>query len=235
MKPTRFPNGVNNVAQSANLGMYGALDPTRYHAYWNDFDHFVAADWTITKTEAGSGAAATALTNIDGGGLLLTNDNADDDNQFLQKVGTGFLLEAGKPTWFKVRAKLSDATNSDFQAGLIITDTTPLDATDGIYFLKSDDAATVDFYCRKDATTGSNRVQAIATLTDDTFVTLGWHYDGNACLTYFVNGSAKGSFDPTAYLPDALLTPSFGLQNGAAAIKTATIDYIFATKQRFIG
>ena len=52
--------------------------------------------------------------------------------------------------FFKARLKTSDADSSDFVMGLGITDTTPLDVTDGFFFLKSDGAATMDFLIEKD-------------------------------------------------------------------------------------
>jgi hypothetical protein len=36
----------------------------------------------------------------------------------------------------------------------------------------------------------------------------------------------------SSYLPDTDLTVSFAIQNGAAAAKTMTVDYIYAAKQR---
>ncbi|CDO34435.1 hypothetical protein [Novosphingobium sp. KN65.2] len=231
--PTRFPYGVTNVAKSNPLGQFGMLDPTQWHVYFNDFDTYNAADWTITTTEAGAGSATEALTDIDGGALLITNDSADNDNDFFQKIGESFKMEAGKKAFFKARFKVSDATQSDVVIGLQVTDTTPLDVTDGIYFLKADDAATISVICRKDASTGSTSASAIATLSDDTFVTVAWYYDGKDAVAYYIDDVHLGTLDGSStYLPDTELTVSFGIQNGAAAAKTMTLDYVFAAKQR---
>ena len=231
--PTRFPGGVTNAARASTLFNAGFQDPTKWHVYFEDFDTYAAGDWTITKTEAGAGSASEALTNVDGGCLLITNDNADNDNDFFQKKGESFLLTAGKRAFFKTRLKVSDATQSDVVVGLQVTDTTPLDVTDGIYFLKADDAATLDVICRKNATTGSTSASAITSLADDTFIVLGWYYDGKSTLTYFVNDVAYGTLDASSsYLPDTTLTVSFGIQNGAAAIKTLTVDYLLAAVER---
>src|SRR5688572_27558300 len=94
--PVRFSNGVTNVPADDPLGNMGLPDPTKWHTYFNDFDTFVVADWTITTTEAGAGSATEALTDADGGVLLITNDAADNDADFFQKVGESFLLAAGK-------------------------------------------------------------------------------------------------------------------------------------------
>ena len=231
--PTRFPGGMTTAARGSTLYNAGFEDLTKWHVYFEDFDTYTAGNWTITKTEAGAGSASEALTDLDGGCLLITNDAADDDNDFFQKKGESFLLESGKRAYFKARFKVSDATQSDVVIGLQITDTTPLDVTDGIYFLKSDGAATVDVICRKNATTGSTSASAVASLANDTFVVLGWAYDGKSTLTYFVNDVALGSLDASSsYLPDTELTVSFGIQNGEAVAKTLAVDYLLAAKER---
>lgn len=227
--PMRLPNGVTTAGPTDPLGMYGAPDPTKWHECFDDFDTYVAGDWTITNAATGT----IALTDIDGGALLITNNTSDDNAIFLNKKGESFLPTAGKRSIFKARFKLSDATQSDFVIGLQITDTTPLDVTDGIYFLKTDGAATLDVICRKNATTGSTSASAITTLANDTFVTVAWYYDGVSSLKYYVNDVHLGTLDASStYLPDTELTISIGLQNGEAAAKTATIDYYFAAQER---
>lgn len=227
--PTRFPSGVTNAAPGSNTGMYGAPDPTLYHTQIDDFDRYLASNWTVTAV----GAGTQALTAGDGGLLLLTNAAADDNSIFMQNTVATFLMEAGKPAFFKARFKVSDATQSDLQIGLIVTDTTPLDATDGIYFMKDDGDAQLDFYCRKNATTGSTSATNIATVVSDTFMTVGWYYDGKASVSAFVNDNQVATLVASStYLPDAALAMSFGVQNGEAVAKTLTCDYIFAAKQR---
>lgn len=231
--PTRFTSGVTTALPAANLGQFGLPDVTGWHTYFNDFDTYVAGEWTITTTEGGSGSATEALTDEDGGVLLITNDDADNDNDFFNKVGESFLMAAGKKAFFKARFKVSDATQSDFVIGLQITDTTPLAVTDGIYFLKADGVATLDVYCQKNASTGQTSASAIATVVDATYMTVGWYYDGKGNLAYFVNDVQLGTLDASStYLPDTELTVSFGIQNGEAAAKTMSIDYILAAKQR---
>lgn len=229
---TRFPNGVVNRSETDLFASMRQEDPTRYHGYFEDFDYYVAANYTVTNT----GAPTRALANADGGVLSIALSAADDDASFSQKVGTNFLMEAGKPTFFRTRFNISDATQSDLILGLVLTDTTPLDATDGIYFIKADGAATISIICRTNATTGSNTA-VVATLADATYYTAGWFYDGIDRLYYGLGANLAcpvlGFISASAtFLPDALLTPTFGVQNGEAVAKTLLLDYLFAAKER---
>ena len=227
---TRFPNGVVNRSETDIMSDFLQNDPSRLHLYWNDFDTYVAGDWVVTETDSG---ATQALTAGDGGWLLVTNTAADNDLVALQKTPAGFSFTAGKKAWFRCRFKTSDATQSDIVFGLQVVDTTPLDVTDGIYFLKADGAATVDIFCRKNATTGSTTAAAIATMANDTFVELAWYYDGVSKVYYAVDGTVKGTLDASSsYLPDTICTVSFALQNGEAVAKTLTVDYILAAVER---
>lgn len=228
--PTRLTGGANTSQIGDTFSSLHMLDPTNYHTFFQDFDTFTAAEWTVTETQAG---ATQALTAGDNGLLLLTNSAADDDLNAIQKLPAAWLLEAGKRLYFRCRFKVSDATQSDFVIGLQVVDTTPLDVTDGIYFLKTDGAATVDFICRKNATTGSTSASAVATVVSDTFVSLGFYYDGVSKVVYEVNGTPLGALDASStYLPDIITTVSLAIQNGEAVAKTMTIDYVFVAKER---
>ena len=233
--PTRFPSGVTTVAKSDALGMFGLPDPTEWHVYFNDFLTYVAGEWTVTEVGVGS----RALTDINGGALLVTNAAADNDRNELQKVGESFLLAAGKRAFFKARFKVSDATQSDFLIGLAVLDTTLQGAvdgagvTDGIFFNKDDGDALLDFNVQKNATTGQTRAAGVATVVADTFLTVAWAFDGVSEVKYYVDGAQKGTLDGTStYLPDTELTVSFALMNGEAVAKTMTLDYIFAAIER---
>jgi len=228
MASTRFPSGVTNVSPRATLANYGLPDPSSWHTFFDDMDTYTAADWTVTET----GAATQALTDADGGVLLITNAAADTNSSYSQKLGESFLMEAGKPAAFKARFKVSDATQSIFQIGLAITDTTPNDATDGIYFISADGSADVTAVCRKNATTGSTSVTA-ATMVADTYITLGWYYDGKASVAVYANDLQVATLDGTStYLPDTEMTVTYGITNGEAVAKTMHIDYVFAAKRR---
>lgn len=213
------------------------LDPTTMHVWFDDFDDFAAAQWIITTTEAGAGAATEAVASADGGVLVITNDDADNDADFFQWSGTDastaietFKFAAGKKLWFKARLKISDATQSDFVMGLQITDTTPLAVSDGVYFMKDDGDANLDCYVTKDGT--STTSTAASTLTSDTYAILAFYYNGVDAVEFYKDGVEIASLATTNLPDDEELTISFGIQNGEAAAKILSIDYIYCAKER---
>jgi hypothetical protein len=236
--PVRYPSGVTNVTSGNPLGQYGLPDPTKWHTYFNDFDRFttgITTEWTETVIGTGT-AAATA---VDGGCLLLTNSAADNDGVQIQRVPASYTLTAGKRAIFKARFKVSDVTQSDLLIGIAVADTTLLGATagagvtDGIFFSKDDGAATLNVSCQKNATTGQTIASAIATLVNNTFVTVAWYYDGVDKVGYYVNDVQLGTLDGSStYLPDTILTDSIALLNGEAVAKNMTIDYLFTALER---
>lgn len=230
MAPTRFPNGVTNANLNGPLANFGLPDPSSWHVYFNDFNTYLASEWVVTETDAG---ATEALTAGDGGLLLLTNTAADNDLVALQSNVGSFLMAAGKKAMFKARFKVSDATQSDLVIGLQIIDTTPLAVSDGIWFQKDDGDAFIDVYCGKSSGAGTTSSLAIGTLVDDTFIELGWYYDGNVTIGAYINNVLVAALDASStYLPDANLAMSFALQNGEAVAKTMTLDFILGAKQR---
>ena len=228
---THFTSGVTNVGSDSTLGKLKAPAPHKYHTYFNDFDTYLASDWTITTTEDGTGSATEALADGDGGLLLVTNAAGDNDHDFFQLKKEGYKYEAGKQLAFHMRFKTNDATQTDIVAGLQLTDTTPLDVTDGIFFLKADGAATISFIVEKNST--QSTLTLPNSLADDTFMTLGFVYDPkDQKFHVFQNNVLAGTVVSTNAPDDEELTVSFGIQNGAAAAKTLTVDYIGASKER---
>lgn len=236
---THFQNGINNVDVQSLFASMKQPDPTNFYEDSDNFFTFVlgaANVQTWTRTLVGTGT--TALTAGNGGLLLLTNSAADNDLTQIQRPVANFLPVAGKKLFFRCIFKISDATQSDFAIGLqqVNADGTTLaTATDGIFFLKADDAATVALYVRKDNTTGSVNSGAIATLVADTFITLGFYFDGIDRVYYEVNGTVTGSITLTTaagFLPDAAVCLMISLKNGEAVAKTATVDHIYVAMER---
>ena len=232
MATTHFTNGVSNQTVGNPLYDYPYLNPFKYYTYSNDFFTYHADEWTITTTEAGTGSATEAVTSQAGGALLITNAAGDNDLDFFNLKGEAFKFVSTKRMFFKAKFKVSDATQSDVVMGLTITDTTPLDTTDGIFFQKDDGDTNIDFHIEKDDSATSNA--AIGTLADDTFITVAFAYDPNtSSFSIFMDDVKVGEQSTLTNVPDdEELTIAFGIQNGEAVAKTMTIDFIICAVER---
>mgnify|MGYP003656556344 CR=1 FL=1 len=233
---THFPNGISNRTKGHPLFNYPYMDPTKFYTYFDDFFEFHAGIYTITTTEAGAGSATEVITDGEGGQLKITNAAGDDDLDFLQLKGEAFKWNASKKMFFTAKFKTSSVLQTDIVMGLQITDTTPLDVSDGIYFLKIDGDNTPDFVVEKDP--GLSVVQMNA-MVDDTFVTLSFEYDpldvatGGSVFRIYQDDVQVGEVTSTANAPDdEELTLSFGIQNGEAVAHNLTIDFILAAVER---
>lgn len=229
---TNFLGGVTQADQPSTLGDYPLPDPTAVHTYFDDFNDYVAAEWTITET----GSGTRAVGNLNNGILVITNGASNNDANFLQWSGNtnaatveNWKFISGKPLWFKTKFKLSDANLSAFVMGLQITDTTPLAVTDGVYFLKASGSTTLNLLVTKNSTSTTT---AVTTLVSDTDVTVGYYYNGGTSIDIFVNDIRVASSPTTNLVDDEELTISFGVQNGEAVAKSLSLDYIFASSQR---
>jgi hypothetical protein len=229
---SNFLGGVTQDAESANLASLPFPDPTACHTWFDDFDDYVAGQWTITET----GSGTRAVGDLDGGVLVITNAASDNDHNYLQWSGdtSGATREtwtftAGKKSWFKARLKISDATESDMFMGLYVTDTDPVGAlSDGVYFNKADGSAVCNLVVANSSTATTT---AAATLVSDTYVTLGFAYDGIDKIEIFVNDNRVAN-SVTTNLPTTELALSFAIQNGSIGAKSMSIDYILVSKER---
>jgi hypothetical protein len=228
---TRFPNGVNNSQLDKIFSSMPYLDPTKYHTYDDDFDQFVAGDWTVTETQAG---ATQALTAGDGGQLSLVNSAADDDVNQIQKLPAAFLPVIGKKLFMLCRFSVSDLIQSDVAVGLInaSADATVLaNSVDGIFFLKADGANSVSVYSRLDNAAGS--VTAVVGALVAGFNDLAIYYNGIDRVYYALNGAVLGYLTVSAAtFPNAITTVTASLKNGEAAAKTMIVDRLFVSQER---
>ncbi|PIP98855.1 MAG: hypothetical protein COW76_18790 [Shewanella sp. CG18_big_fil_WC_8_21_14_2_50_42_11] len=228
MSTTRFSHGVTNIPKVSTLGDMGQLDPTKFNTRFDDFHTFLATDWTTTLV----GTGTNALTPGAGGLLLMTTGAALNNSNFIQGTPADFALTIGKGAFFKAKFTLSDPTLSTFQMGLVITDTTPLDATEGVFFQKA--SGSLDVLGTSALGAGASaRVSAVIPGVSKTDMILGFAYNGRDLIRLYVDDRYAASLSVTsATLPASLLNVSFGIQTGAAAAKTMTMDYILAAVER---
>lgn len=228
--PSRFPTGITNVAKTNPFAQMGQLDPTKFHTFFDDFNHEpLSTEWTITATSVGSGTSAISTPDVAGGLARITTAANENDGLFAQTIGEIFLLESGKKTWMKTRISVGDAIQSDWVVGLHSTDTTPQDATMRFLFESVDGSAAV--YFNNDDNTTDTDSSTIATMADDTFVTLAIYYNGVDNIQCFADDVLIDTVTGIT-VPGAEMAVGFGYLNGAAGAETADIDYIFVAKER---
>lgn len=229
--PTRFPAGVSTQAVGKNLGMYPLPDPTDVYTYFNDFSQYVAGDWTVTNTSSHGTVALIAgvggQISLAGGASSVTSDIvAIQDNPF------DFNFSSSTPVWFYTAIKATTALNDQLLVGLTSSNAT-LAPSDGIYFNKAAGAATIDFVVAKSSTATTKT--SIATLTDNTFIELGFYYNGKDAIDVFVNEVKVYSQTTLTNLPTATaLGSGLGVKAAATAPTTANIvaDFLLSAQGR---
>jgi len=238
---TRFPNGVTNVAQNDLFGRLGTLDRTKYFELFDDFAYTavsMAADRYILTTTGDPVSGVLTSSAIDFGAATITSSASVEAVCSLQSTPAVFTMTAGKEAWFETRFKLSEVTTTKFRIGLSLADAatsfpTVASAT-GVYFSKADSSTTILIYNNAVSSSVSSISASLSTsltsLAADTYLTLGWHYDGVSEIGYYINGVKAGHISG-ATIPGSPLvfTADFGNSN---ASKTFTIDYFWAIKER---
>lgn len=227
MVSTNFPNGVTNVLESAVLGQMRRPVPVgNTFGYWDDFAEPISstdgAPWAIDSV----GTTVYGTADGVGGIATITTAGADNDHTYAQLLPESFILASNKELWFSTRIALDDVVQSDWIAGLYVTDTTPIAGiTDGCYFIKSDGAATVDFVSVVGST--ATTLASIATLVNDTFARFDYYWDGVEYIHVFVDEVLIGRVAASAR-PTGELALSWVIQTGEAAAKALSMDWIGA-------
>lgn len=195
--------------------------------YSEDFYTYTAGDWTVTETDA---SATEALTDAQGGILLLTNTAADNDLIGMQLGACSATPASGRTIWYEILFLISDATQLDYLVGLHVTDTSPIASApaNGIWFRKDDGDTNIDCTCMN--TSVASELTAVATASATLYVKLGFKVTGTQLCEFWVNDVKKGSI--TTQIPTVVLRPSFCLQNGEAVAKTMKVDYMVVASTR---
>ena len=171
MTTTRYPENITTAVQASNLGEFILPDRTKTHAYWEDFDSFVATDWTIVPIGTGS----VGLNDGDGAILSLSTGAAFPSALLLMQKGKSWLFETTKRLWFKTRFKVLGVGTSGVEIGLGASGT-----QNGIYF-RYPGGSTLELVVEK---AGVVAAVNVSTIQDDTYLEAGWSYDGKKKLLF---------------------------------------------------
>lgn len=252
--PTRFPAGVSTQAIGSSLGQFPLPDPTDISVDFEDFNQYVAGDWTVTNTTThqtiGLVAGNGGLISTVGGASSVTNDiGAIQANPLNFNIATNTITATAPPTqlaWFYTAFKATTAANDQLLVGVTSSNAT-LAPTDGIYFNKAAGSTNITFVVRKSSTSlaasaYSTGTTTVATLANATFVRLGWYYDGKGNIDVFVNDVKVCSVDVgvstgtmVSSFPNAVnLGMGFGCKAASTAPTTADmiVDFMLSAQTR---
>jgi len=213
------------LAQDFQQGVWrnAPLDRLRFDPYyavelqepWQTFDTTATTgDYVLTQATTGTGAISTAAP-----GVLELDSNSTTSTQGaqIQRVKSCFVPATDKSIWAEFKFKIVDTFDKvELFVGLSEIDTTIIgsSAVSPANFIGwqcvTDDG--VLLFASEKATVGTT--QACATIAEDTYIRLGFFYDGVAdTLQQYVNGVATGTPITTTNIPKVALFPSFVCQS----------------------
>lgn len=216
--------------------------PDQFH-YMDDFNTGAVDetnDWTIIK-DAG---AAVAVSDSATGELTLTSAaTTDDDGASIQQKLETFSTPSivGDSVWVETRIKNSTVAQSDLIVGLTETFTTnPEDmfaSSNLIAFVLTDGSAVIGGATEAaDTATLVTLDTTLSTLTDDTFVTLGFKFTkGNTTdkVEFYINRKFAGV--STTNIPASTVLLKLGvasISGDATGTRVTTLDYIMGSQDR---
>lgn len=187
------------------------------------------AGWKTTlQSDGGGGTSLATVLNANGGGYVMTTDNAQDDGVNMQLVGQGVDLQSIRRAAMEAYLKVDAVTEYQLFMGLATADTTLIASgavgvteETGILGLVTTAAAMV----LSNQTGGSGvastaLTSTAATLTADTYVKIGVEWF-NGYATAWINGEKDASYGSTEY-PTGVVVPSlwFGANTTTARVFT---------------
>ena len=190
-------------------------------------------EWLMTDDVDGT---AVIKDDDPGGVLRLTTGSNANDFVSCQHNGEAWKVADGKDIYFEIRMKLGDSDDTRWFVGLATTDVTGttigpiLDgATESIGFRQNTDTG-VDIYALTEDNSTETETDTGINVADNTYVTLGFHVQGNSRIRYYVDGAEKAVH--TTNIPDGdAVTLTMELHSPTAS-STLDVDYIYCTQVR---
>lgn len=242
--PVRYPNGVSTGVPHSLFSMFPVPQPVQCNYYFNDFNSYVAGDWTVTTVNSGT----SALQALSGGSLLLTTGATDTNYQGNTLVPAQFAIVPSLQAWFLINVTMANVLTESFVIGM--TSGGPSAPTDGVYFTKAAGSAAVSGVVRASST--STTQTALFTIAAATATSFGWYYDGRAD-TPSIHWFSSAGMSATAYGPmpqfggqmvkrqttltnipveATVLAPQFYLTTtSGSAAKTLAVDYLLCANE----
>jgi hypothetical protein len=182
---------------------------------WQSYDAAATTgDYVGTQATAGTAAISTAAP-----GVLEVDCNSTTQGQGfqIQRVKSAFIPAANKSIWFECKLKVVDTFDKiQLFAGLSEADTSIIGSGANTsanhigWEIATAGAGVMTFVSEKAGTRGT---VTATTLAEDTYIKLGFFYDGAAdTVQQYINGVASGSAVATANIPKVAIYPAFVCQ-----------------------
>ena len=181
-------------------------------------------DWYLTTV----GTSSVYQTDEAGGVMAIETGDAGGDGANLQlgsASGESVKLDGDYPLYCGVKLKISDVDQTTLYFGLGVTDSAWSGGlTDGLYFTSADESASLSYVCEKNSVESS---AVVATLADDTYITLEIYFDGSSAYAY-VDGVQVGVWATTkaTFPDDEELRLALEFKTGEAFSNTCAIDWV---------
>lgn len=228
---TRFPNGVTNSSSSGLFWNSILPNATSVHSFLDEFDRWNSdsVNYTITVSSSNS---TQVMASADMGVLTITNvASATNDATVIEKVGKNFQFETGKRFWFHTRIKVDKISTANLLVGLAVTDTTPFDVTDGVFFQK-DAGTTLNFVVRKGSVATATTTNVGVAMADNTYIDLGFYYDGVTTIQLFCSDALVANVSTTYLYTAGALSTIFAVRSNKLANVVLSMDYVYVIKER---
>lgn len=207
------------------------------------FDFCEALDdgivWNVDTVALGTSSPTYTCIDEVNGVLLLQTDNADNDNIEVTRLCECWKLVDCYPLYAEIRMKIDDVGASNFWFGLITGTSYFTPPNDFVVFENDGIDENIEISNSLNGT-GSETLTG-QTLSDDTWIRLGIHWDGAGTIRWFViqDGDAPQTILATGTITtnivqDEELRIGFGIQNEGAASRQMKIDYIKVCQKRVI-
>ena len=237
MSVSRLTHGLSTVPASGPTGQYPLPDP--FHTGGDSLDVFTYAnDYTdigSTNNTTITGTSSTFALADGLGGYGLITPGGTTTVTTVARTASAFQFISGQKFWYVTRLKTSAVgagviTRFGLQYGTGANTT-----NDALYFTKVTGAAGGVNLVSTVSTTATTLVTNVLSSTvADTFIDVGFYYNGTDILVYAndvtvarVSAPTIGSSGTT--LTNALLTPFF--QITPTATDTMTIDYLLVAQE----
>lgn len=215
------------------------IDIIDAHRYMFDFCEGLDDGILWNIDSVGQGETFTCDDEVNGV-LLLQNSGTLDDLIEVTRLCECWKLVDCYPLYAEIRFQIDDPVLGEFWFGLV-TGTSFFTQPQDFVVFECDGAADANLEISNQVNGVGNETLTGHTLTANTWLRLGIHWDGDGTIRWFVieDGDAPQTIlftgqITTSIVQDEELTIGFGIRNGSGAARSMKVDYLKICQKRVI-